>query len=78
MFGGDGGGRVGWGKAVCLGVGLVGEQETEGERELVCSYTLSDSAISEINFVNNPLFSFLLLSCLIPFALFTLHHRLFL
>ncbi len=31
---------VGWGQAVCLGVGLVGEEETEGERELVCGFTL--------------------------------------
>lgn len=42
---------VGWGQAVCLGVRLVGEEETEGERELDCSfYASSDSAISETNF----------------------------
>lgn len=69
---------VGWGQAVCLGVGLVGEEKTERERELVCSFTLPVTQQFQTRiFVNNPLFSFLLPSLLIPFALFALHHCLF-
>lgn len=62
---------AGWGQAVGLGVGLVGEDEEDGERELVCSFTLPVTQQFQSGiFVNNPLLSLLLPLPLIPFALF--------